>query len=116
MANDQRDMNAGNQDKSRVGMDNQSSDSGMGSQSGMGNADSGMGGMQRGAEGMDGQSQGISGSRSNQGGLGSDLNSDDMDDLDVEGGDSGRGSSSGSGRSRGSDDTMSGSRSGEGGM
>jgi hypothetical protein len=98
MAQEQRDMDTGN--LGRSGKDNQQG-SGMGSHPGMGRTDSGMSGMQRGSEGLGGQSQGTSSDMgSQQGGLGSDRMDED-DDLQIEGGDAGRGSSSGSGRTQG---------------
>ena len=97
MAQEQRDMDTGNHGRS--GKDNQQG-SGMGSHPGMGRTDSGMSGMQRGSEGLGGQSQGTSSDMGNQGGLGSDRMDDD-DELQIEGGDAGRGSSSGSGRTQG---------------
>lgn len=81
MANDQRNPN-GNQDQQSSGMGNNSE---MDSQQDMGS-----GGMQRGSEGLGGQSQGTS---SNLGGLGSEMDLND-DDIQLDSGDAGRGSSS----------------------
>jgi hypothetical protein len=112
MANDQRDMNTGNMGQNQQGMRNQGSDSSIGgSHPGMGNPDTGMGGMQRGDEGLGGQSQGTSGNMG-QGGLGSD-----QDDIELDSGDSGRGGSTGTGRTSTTDgNNTDRSRSGEGAM